>query len=269
MLSDVRTRFAPTPSGYLHAGNLVNALVTSWLARQHGGQLALRIDDDDRERYRPEYADYIFTALEALKIDWQIGPSGPDEYLQCDLRIRHRYLRNQLALVPDDMTYACECTRTLLVERPCPCRDLDLTFVEGETVLRVVVSEDCVVQVNGLPVHVKSQLGDFVLWRRDAIPAYHWANVIDDRDLGTTHVVRGADLTSASAAHIYLARLIGAENVEHAQYLHHALVKGVDGRKLSKSKSAESLPPALDARTIKRIHALAEAVAEPLAITPS
>lgn len=268
MLSDVRTRFAPTPSGYLHEGNLVNALLTSWLARQHGGQMTLRIDDDDRERYRPEYAEFIFVALEALQIDWQIGPARIDDYLQCDLRIRHRYLRNQLALLPEEFTYACECTRTLLVERPCPCRELRLAHVEGETVLRVYVPQEWVEVVNGEPINVKSQLGDFVVWRRDGIPAFHWANVIDDRDLGTTHVVRGADLMYASAAHIYLARLIGAENVERAQYLHHPLVKGVDGRKLSKTHSPESTPPVLDTRLIKRIHALAEAIAEPMTITP-
>lgn len=269
MLSGVRTRIAPTPSGYLHAGNLVNALLTSWLARQHQGQLALRIDDDDRERYRPEYAAYIFNALEALNIDWQIGPSRMDEFLQCDVRIRHRYLRNQLSLLPEDLTYACECTRSLLVERPCPCRELDLAHVEGETVLRVYVPEDCVIKVNGEPIQVKSQLGDFVVWRRDGIPAYHWANVIDDRDLGTTHVVRGADLLSASAAHIYLARLIGADNVANAHYLHHPLVKGTDGRKLAKTNSTDAEPPILSAQVIKKIRTLAQSLAEQLAITPS
>ncbi|MDO8731102.1 MAG: glutamate--tRNA ligase family protein [Actinomycetota bacterium] len=264
----MRTRFAPTPSGYLHAGNLVNAQVTSWLTRQHGGQLALRVDDDDRERYQPEYANYIFASLNALGIDWQIGPPSLDEYLQCDLRIRHRYLRNQLALLPAEMIYACECTRTLLVERACPCRELQLEHVEGETVLRVYVPDECVVEVNGQPIAVKSQLGDFVLWRRDGIPAFHWANVIDDRDLGITHVVRGSDLQAASAAHIYLARLIGAENVANAVYLHHALVRGSDGRKLSKSKLSTSTAPELDARQIARIKALARTVAEPLGITP-
>jgi len=269
MLCPVRTRFAPTPSGYLHAGNLVNALLTSWLARQHDGQLALRIDDDDRDRYRPEYAEYIFTALDALQIDWQIGPPAMDAYLQCDLRIRHRYLRNQLALLPDGSTYACVCTRTLLVERPCPCRELHLDHVRGENVLRVYVPEDCVIEVNGQLIEVKSQLGDFVLWRRDDIPAYHWANVIDDRDLGTTHVLRGADLIAASAAHIYLARLIGADNVAESRYIHHGLVRGSDGRKLSKSTLSNASAPVLDSRAIRRVRALAEEIGEPLGISPA
>ena len=268
MLGLMQTRFAPTPSGYLHEGNLVNALLNSWLAQQHDGLLALRIDDDDRERYRPEYAGYIFTALDALGIDWQIGPPRLDQYLQCDVRIRHRYLRNQLSLLPEELTYACECTRTLLVERPCPCRALRLPHVEGETVLRVAVPEDCVIEVNGQPVHVKSQLGDFVVWRRDGIPAYHWANVIDDRDLGTTHVLRGADLVVSSAAHIYLARLIGASNVAEALYLHHSLVRGADGQKLSKS-TLNGSTPTLDPHRIDKIRALATAVGEPLGIRPA
>ena len=269
MLSGVRTRFAPTPSGYLHAGNLVNALMTSWLARQHDGQLALRIDDDDRERYRTEYAEYIFTALNSLEIDWQVGPARLDDYLQCDLRIRHRYLRNQLSLLPEGMTYACECTRTLLVERPCPCRALRLTHVVGETVLRVHVPDDCVITIQGEPINVKAQLGDFVLWRRDDVPAYHWANVIDDRDLGTTHVLRGADLVAASAAHVYLAQLIGADNVAQANYLHHALVKGPDGRKLSKSTLTNATAPRLDSRTLGRVRDLARALAASVSIRPS
>lgn len=269
MLIGVRTRFAPTPSGYLHAGNLVNAQVTSWLARQHGGQLALRIDDDDRDRYQPEYVEFIFSALEALHIDWQIGPPSMGEFLQCNARIRHRYLRNQLSLLPEGLTYACECTRTLLVERPCPCRALHLAHAEGETVLRVYVPDDTVVVVNGQPVQVKLQLGDFVLWRRDGIPAFHWANVIDDRDLGTTHVVRGMDLQMATAAHIYLARLIGADHLANATYLHHALVRGADGRRLSKSQLSTAVPPLLDERTIQRIQSLARTVAEPLGIRPS
>lgn len=269
MLTGVRTRFAPSPSGYLHSGNLVNALATSWLARQHGGELALRIDDDDRDRYQPEYVAYIFASLDALDIVWQLGPSNMDEYVQCDVQVRHRYLRKQLSKLPQDMTFACACTRSLLVERPCTCRELRLQHIEGETVLRVYVPDDCVVEVSGTPIHVKSQLGDFVVWRRDGIPAFHWANAIYDRDLGTTHIVRGSDLRITSAANIYLAGLIGADNLQKAVYLHHDLVRGPDGHKLSKTSMNSPVPPALNARTIDRIRALARTVVEPLGIRPS
>jgi len=269
MLARVRTRFAPTPSGYLHAGNLVNATLCSWLAQQAAGQLALRIDDDDRARYRPQYAQHIFQSLSSLGIDWQIGPPSLDEYLQCDLRIRHRYLRHQLSLLPSELTFSCTCTRTMLVERACTCREDQLEQVDGQTVLRVFVPDDLVITVGDEPIEVKAQLGDFVVWRRDDIPAYHWANVIDDRDLGVTHVVRGRDLISASAAHIYLARLIGAQNVAEAIYLHHELISGADGRKLSKSQLTEQGPLELDQRLIARIRSMARELGAPLGISPA
>ena len=93
--------------------------------------------------------------------------------------------------------------------------------------------------------------------------------MIDDRDLGTTHVLRGSDLITASAAHIYLAGLIGAENVAQAQYVHHSLVKGPDGRKLSKSTMGNATMPRLDARAIQRVQEMARSIGEPLSIRPS
>ncbi len=79
-------------------------------------------------------------------------------------------------------------------------------------------------------------MGDFIVWRRDDLPAYQLVSVVEDRDLGTTHIVRGRDLLASSAAQVFLADSIGASNVAAATYVHHELITDSDGRKLSKTQ---------------------------------
>jgi glutamyl-tRNA synthetase len=109
----LRTRIAPTPSGFLHAGNAVNFLITHELARAARGTLLLRIDDLDAERARPEYLDDIFRSLEWLGIDWDEGPTGPEDFLRnWSQRSRiERYSELLLGLRKGGHLYACECSR--------------------------------------------------------------------------------------------------------------------------------------------------------------
>ena len=139
--------------------------------------------------------------------------------------------------------YACTCSRKDIADVPvggCPggCRSGAHRLEPEVSALRVAVDPDTTIEIAGQPIPLGRALGDFVVWRRDDLPAYQLVSVIEDRDLGTTHIVRGEDLLDSSAAQIFLARALGAENVLRAHYVHHELVLDADGRKLSKSQQA-------------------------------
>ena len=239
------TRYAPTPSGYLHAGNLANFTLTRDLAVHVGADIALRIDDADAARYRREYVDDIFKTLRAHGLEWQIGPRDTDDF-ESRWSQRHKtaaYRQALRDLMDATDTYACACSRA--VQRAVPtggctggCRALRLPLEPERTALRVVVPADTCIDVSGAMVDLSAEMGDFVVWRRDDLPAYQLVSVVEDRDLGTTHIVRGEDLLASSAAQIWLAPGLGAANVAHATYVHHALVLDAAGRKLSKSQTA-------------------------------
>lgn len=234
------TRYAPTPSGFLHAGNIANLERTYEVARMVGATVALRIDDADASRYRRAYVEDIFRVLAERGLTWSVGPRDPDDFeAHFSQRAKTEYYRAEL-LASGLPTYACACSRA--VQRAIPtggcaggCRDARLAWLPGETALRTIVPAGTTINIAGVAVALDTAMGDFVIWRRDDLPAYQWVSVIEDRDLGTTHIVRGADLLASSAAQVFLAGAIGADNVVNAQYVHHALVVDGDGRKLSKS----------------------------------
>lgn len=228
-------RFAPTPSGFLHLGNAVNALLAADAVTS--GTLALRIDDLDPQRISLDSVADIFASLRWLGIEWSIGPQSVDDYLQtyrhADQTSRYRHelttaIRNGL------QTYFCTCSRSELARahwrRACdweshPCRVRESAPDELHTI-RAVLADGS---------------EDPVLWRRDDLPGYHLTSVVDDRDIGVTSIVRGHDLMASSETQMALARCLAADNVADASYTHHALVCGSDGRKLSKSDAADSL----------------------------
>jgi len=223
------TRLAPTPSGFLHEGNALNFLLVSALAQSIGADVALRIDDLDVRRCRREYADDIFDVLGWLDIAWQIGPRDrADLEDRHSLRSRTEYYRAELdsARARGLDAFACRCTRTAIATsggRSCvaACREQAFNLVPGESALRTSTPH-----------------GDVVLWRRDDLPAYHLASIIEDRDLGTTHIVRGDDLRESTDIQRFLAPHFDADNVANATFLHHRLITDDDGRKLSKSTMA-------------------------------
>ena len=239
-MSRALTRYAPTPSGYLHAGNVANFRHTATLAQEVGASIALRIDDADAARYRREYVEDIFAVLAARDLPWEIGPRDVSEFeahfSQCR---RTEYYRAELRSASIN-TYVCTCSRSIQHGPPtggCAggCRHAGTPWRPGETALRAVVPEGTLIAVGPESVRLDEALGDFIVWRRDDLPAYQWVSVIEDRDLGTTHIVRGADLLPSTAAQIFLARAIGARNVAEATYVHHDLVLDAHGTKLSKS----------------------------------
>jgi glutamyl-tRNA synthetase len=272
----VISRIAPTPSGFLHRGNAANALLVAWLAWSEAGQVALRVDDLDSSRTRPEYVDDIFAVLSWLGIDWQTGPQDRSELQgQWSARLRLSRYRSVLdaAIGAGLPVYACACSRSVQhgpASGGCAggCARQGIPWEPGRSALRLQVPLGTTITVGDRSVDVAADLGDFVIWRRDDLPAYHLASVVDDLDLGVTDIVRGVDLLPSTAAQIHLARSIGAGAVAHARYWHHGLVAGTDGGKLSKSQLRSGGPLPRTGVERDAVQRLAVDLGSPLGIAP-
>jgi glutamyl-tRNA synthetase len=219
---------APTPSGYLHLGNLVNFVLTWSQVRREKGILWLRIDDSDAARMRPEYLEAIFRDLEWLGLDWDKGPVSPDDFTKnySQLLRVDEYFNYAMQL---KNTFACECSRKDIGGNlyPGTCSGLNLTLQKDQTALRIHAS----------PI----EIGDFIVWKKDGLPAYQLTSVVDDYRMGTNLFIRGEDLKSSSEAQRFLASQLGFENITSARYTHHSLLLDETGKKLSKSEGALSL----------------------------
>ncbi len=245
----VVSRIAPTPSGYLHAGNALNFLLSAWYVRSHGGKLLLRIDDMDTTRCRSAYVDDVFFALEWLGIEIDEGPSGTEAfYRDYSMAKKTDYYRTELEALRErsGLLYACECSRRELEAYdagvyPGLCREKNRALATHRSALRIHVPEGTRIDVGERVVALDREMGDFVLWRKDGLGAYQFVSVIEDRDLGVNALVRGEDLLVSSAAQRYLAPLVGADAFASAAFLHHPLLRGEGGAKLSKSEGAYAL----------------------------
>jgi glutamyl-Q tRNA(Asp) synthetase len=254
-----RGRFAPSPTGPLHAGSGVAALA-SWLdARAHGGAWGVRIEDVDRPRCPPGTDRLILGQLAALGL-------APDEPPVCQSGRDAVYADALARLVASGLAYPCGCTRREIdaawaarglprrrfVERPYPgtCRDGLHGKPARATRLRVdagdVTWHDR--RLGPQRQDVAAEVGDFVLRRADGLWAYQLAVVVDDAAQGITHVVRGEDLADNTARQIGLQRALG---VATPAYLHTPLVLGADGHKLSKQNGAAALDTADPLRALR------------------
>jgi len=220
--------------------------------------MVLRIDADDQVRIEPEYTAFIFESLRILGIEYTLFAP--------DLESRRDYLKSQLTAVPGELLFACNCSRSSLLEQVCVCREQQSPWQPGVNALRLHLDPDVTSSVDGHTYRLNDEFGDVVLWRKDDVPAYHWANVIDDRDLDVTHIVRGRDLAPSSALHLHIAQLIGADNVSSANYQHHSLILDSAGKKLSKSQQSNARPPVLDLVFISEVHTATEQLAGELGI---
>lgn len=234
-------RLAPTPSGYLHLGNAVNFVLTWLLVRQAGGTLHLRIDDLDRARLRRSYLENIFRVIDWLGIDYDHGPSGPDDFLRHHSQLLHlpdynRVLR-RLARRPG-LVFGSQRSRTGVGE----VVPLDAPGVAW----RVRVPAGTVVSFAAgeggrAAVPLAAEMPDFIIRKKDGVAAYQVASVVDDLRLGTTLIVRGLDLRPSTAAQLWLAAQLSetsAFNASTIQFQHHALLTDAAGHKLSKSTQA-------------------------------
>lgn len=243
------SRIAPTPSGYLHEGNAFNFLITEFIVRKQGGQLLLRIDDLDAARTDEPYIDDIFASLHWLGIHWDTGPRNSLEFhehysQQFRLNLYQGCLQELIHL---QQVFACRCSRqTIQLGQPCTCRAKQLDPDTPDTALRIdtrsVPPITFTDEIQGtLSIHLHEVMPDFVVRRRDRVPAYQIASLVDDCHFGITTLIRGIDLIHATAAQRWLATLLGYESFTRTTTYHHKLIVGDDGKKLSKSAGATSM----------------------------
>ncbi len=234
------TRLAPTPSGFLHPGNIFNFLLNWHWARTNKGKVLLRIDDADAERKRPEYVEDIFRVLEWLGLDWDIGPAGPDDLEKNWSQIHRKEMYNGLLQELNDggLIYACECTRTQLAEAPCTCRAKNIKLNTTGIAWRMETKGEIISFNDKLVGEIKHYLplqNSFVVRRKDGIAAYHLASLADDRYFNITHIGRGEDLLPSTAMQLHLDGLFSKPYLDQCIFWHHPLITGDSGTKLSKS----------------------------------
>lgn len=249
------SRLAPTPSGLLHLGNAFSFWET-WLAvRASGGTLRLRVDDLDASRSKPEWVEALFRDLEWLQLDWDLGPEGPEALAALhsqQLRLeRYRQLLKRLR--DHGLLYACDCTRRQLREAsptgsyPGTCRRRNLPLEDPEVAWRVRMAdaqEERILRYQdeaGASRTASAPAEDFVVRRRDGIPAYQIASLADDEADGINWIVRGQDLEESTGRQLWLAQRAGCSGFLQARFHHHALLLDDSGSKLSKSKGALAL----------------------------
>ncbi|MDE7427176.1 MAG: tRNA glutamyl-Q(34) synthetase GluQRS [Muribaculaceae bacterium] len=254
-------RFAPSPSGRMHLGNIFTALI-SWLdARRAGEPWTLRIEDLDPQRSRREYARMIEDDLRWLGLHWDRGGlddrKGADSFLQSERFHVYEHFLNKL--IDTGLVYPCHCSRADIRATQAPhstdgrviyagtCRPAAFPSIpskevlEGSTLRLYIPDMDITVTDRLQPaVTVKPALltGDMVLRRADGAWAYQLAVVVDDALMGVNSVVRGADLLEATASQIYLQHLLGFPT---PSYLHVPLLCNSAGQRLSKRDGSLSM----------------------------
>ncbi len=267
------TRIAPTPSGYLHLGNAVNFQLVDWLAHQYSACVLLRIDDIDAGRYRREYVDDVFEVLDWLSITPDRGPLNTQDF-EANFSLGRRtstYRDEAEHLLAAGHAYVCRCSRRQAgAGRACAadCASRKYELIAHESALRLRIPPEMRHELCSKASEGTDAVGDPILWRRDGLPAYHLASVIEDRDQGVTHIVRGQDLIEASRLHGYLATLLDAQDLASADFIHHPLVTDDQGFKLSKSRMSAG-PMELTDRLRDHVQEIAARMAEPLGIKPT
>ena len=243
-------RFAPSPTGSLHLGNLRTALIAWLFARSAGSRFLMRVEDLDRGRARPRFEREQLEDLQAIGLDWD-GPVVRQS------ERRERYERAIEALAAHELLYECFCSRTEIREAasaphgplpegayPGTCRELGAAELEARRggdrspALRLragatrIDFEDRALGGQG------GIVDDFVVRRGDGVPAYNLAVVVDDGVQGVTEVVRGADLLDTTPRQLLLGRLLG---LKRPDYAHVPLVLAPDGSRLAKRHGAVTL----------------------------
>ncbi|RLA06416.1 MAG: tRNA glutamyl-Q(34) synthetase GluQRS [Gammaproteobacteria bacterium] len=237
------TRFAPTPSGFLHIGNIVAAMISYLYIKKNNGKWLLRIDDLDYHRCRQNYLEFTLKSLEKLGFE-----HNSKIYYQSHYNEDYKFYLNLLK--QKNMLYGCDCTRPLIKQHSAQgehgyvysgfCKDKNIT--EKNSALRIK-SPDKMWQFNDLILgtqqqNIKQDLGDFVIKRKDGIMAYLFTNVIDDYNMKITHSIKGADLLFSVATQQFLKQIFNFSSIKFA---HFDLIKNNNNIKLSKSTSATGI----------------------------
>lgn len=242
------SRLAPTPSGFLHIGNGVNFVLTFLLTRYFNGKIYLRIDDFDEARIKPSYVENIFKSLEILEIDWDEGVRDYEDYIKnYSFALRKDLYINEFKKFPKDFLYPCKCSRKDIQKLskskiyPQTCYKKDIKYKENETSIRIHIKKDTFIDFDEKKMSLDKEIGDFVLWRKDNIPSYNFASLIDDKHMKTSLIVRGEDLYNSSILQLHLAKILNIKTFENAKFFHHKLLTDINEKKLSKSKNSPDL----------------------------
>lgn len=252
---NVRTRFAPSPTGFMHLGGLRTALYTYLFTRKMNGTFVLRIEDTDQERYVPGATEVIYSTLRDCGILWDEGPDvGGDYGPYVQSKRKDMYLPYAQQLVREGKAYYCFCTKEELAQRRAQaeaegktwkydkhCKDLTPQQVQEKLdagvpyVIRQNVPETGEASFDDvLYGHIAvdcAELDDMVLIKADGMPTYNFANVIDDHTMGITHVLRGNEYLSSTPKYNLLYEALGWEK---PVYIHLTPVMKDQHRKLSK-----------------------------------
>jgi glutamyl-tRNA synthetase len=252
--SQVRVRIAPSPTGFAHLGTASTALYNVLFARANGGSFALRIDDTDLERNRPEYEVVIYESLHWLGLDWDEGPDkgGPFGPYRQSERL-DLYKQDAARLIAEGKAYRCYCTpqeldterkqaqaekrpykysRRCLIDPPKDRAEFTVRFkvpggeVKFKDMVRGEMSFDA------------DLIGDFIIIKSDGYPTYQFASPVDDSTMKITHVIRGEEHLSNTPYQLMLIDALGYERP--LAFAHMPLILAKDGAKLSKRKHPES-----------------------------
>ncbi|MEL7608750.1 MAG: glutamate--tRNA ligase [Bacillota bacterium] len=254
-MTKVRTRFAPSPTGYMHIGNLRSALYAYLFAKKHGGTFLLRIEDTDQERYVEGAVDVIYNTLRDVGVTWDEGPDvggdfGP--YVQSERK--RLYLPYAEQLVKSGRAYRCFCTKEELEQRRLAAQQRGETFKYDKHCLHLSEAEIAEKLASGAPYVIRQNaptegktsftdelfgvitvdndtLDDMVLIKADGMPTYNFANVVDDHLMEITHVMRGMEYLSSTPKYNLLYEAFGWEIPE---YIHMAPIMRDAAHKLSK-----------------------------------
>ena len=242
-----RGRFAPSPTGALHAGSLATAL-GSWLhAKAHNGKWLLRIEDLDLPRCVPGADEIIIQQLSACGLKW-------DEDIEYQSKRTHFYADALARLITEKKVYGCRCTRkqiedALLAQGQKKDRHGELIY-SGTCRNRSDVIEPCAWRLYVHDPNIKATVGDFVLRRADRIFTYQLAVVVDDHLQKITHIVRGADLLDNTPRQIYLQQQLGYKT---PHYVHLPLVLDSNQEKLSKQTKATAIDVSSSTNVLKAL----------------
>lgn len=253
-MSNVRVRFAPSPTGFVHVGSLRTALYNYLFARHHGGKFVLRVEDTDRARYTEGAVENLLETLEWSGLSYDEGPENDGDfspyYQSQRLNIYHEYIEK---LISNNFAYPCFCSKERLEKmreeqigkKLTPKYDGHCRYISEDELIKRRKSEDHVIRLKIPPEGItmvsdiirgevqfqNEMIDDQVLLKSDGFPTYHLANVVDDHLMGITHVIRGEEWLISTPKHIILYEYFGWPI---PRFAHLPLLLNPDRSKLSK-----------------------------------
>jgi glutamyl/glutaminyl-tRNA synthetase len=241
-----KTRIAPTPSGYLHLGNVLSFAITIALAHKNNAKVLLRIDDLDRERVNPLYLQDIFDTLNYLGIAWDEGPTSVEDF-ESSFSQLHRMPMYQQALnqlAQNKLVFACTCPRSK--QEPCTCFEQEFPLSTPNASWRLITNNHDPIVVKTPDGAVTSEvlppsMHNFVVKKKDGYPAYQLTSIVDDLYYGVDLIVRGQDLWASTLTQLQLAQLLHKTQFSSIAFYHHPLITDAAGNKLSKSAGSTSV----------------------------